>query len=319
MTRDEIVDQIWVATGKATDLDPTTDISWGGGPYLYFVANEAQRQVAKWRNRETGRPIRIYSLLDSFTYWSYTTTDTLAAVNNSDEPPTIQLTSAGLNNDRYNDWMVEITSGSADGQTAIITDYDGSTRTATLHEAFSTDPAVGDTVKLYKRFERILPSTHAWAGDHMTLPIVSDMSLNSGNLLEILSIVNMKDETELSVVDKTEKFVSSITRVGTPVSWYRFGDTLYYDCNVDEKIPFRVEYYRSPTNMSEGTDTPDIPELWHMAMVIWGIHMIHVRKMESGLAYARKMDFEDEMRRTYSEYDMRKERISLKGEVQYED
>ena len=132
-------------------------------------------------------------------------------------------------------------------------------------------------------------------------------------------MIDVTNGKELAGVTKTEKFAENITQVGEPSYWYRYGNAIYYDKNVDSKIKFKVEYYRMPMEMSDPDDVPDIPEIWHMAIVLWGIWYIFRRKMEAGLAYSAKMDFEDEMRRTVGQFDVMKERTDLGGSVMYKE
>jgi hypothetical protein len=294
MTRREIMDQIWVAIGKPTEYDPEPtsvnyDTSYNGGPFLAFVANEGQRQVAKWKAKESGRPIRISDLFSSFHYASYVGSDTIASVNNSTDPYYIGLTSSLAIDSAYEGWIVKITSGTSTGNVGYIYSYSGASRTAYLSEALPTTPAVGDTVSLYKKFDLILPPTHSLASLHLSSPATSDESLNTGNLLEILSITDVVNGKELEPVTKQEKFPGNLEILGTPSYWYHYGNAIYYDVNVDTKLRFRVEYYRTPTDMDADASNPDIPNIWHMAIVLWGRWYMLQRKMEAGLAYAAKM------------------------------
>jgi hypothetical protein len=322
VTRREIVDQIWVATGKSTELtpeatDPNYDTSLNGGPFLSFVANEGQRQVAMWKDPATGRPNRINDLLGVMFYSSHTFTDVISAVNNTTDPYSITLTTIGVGDGRYNGWVVEMTSGDASGEVKFIYDYDAVSGTCYLHDAFSTTPAVGDTIKMYKNFEMLLPPTHFWVGDHISLASATDVAVNDGNLFEVLSIVDLKNGRELEGVTKIDKFPSNILSAGDPTSWYRHGNAIYYDRNVNNKLKFRVEYYRTPMDMTADDSLPDIPEIWHMSIVNWGIHYILKRKMEYSGAYAAKMDFIDGMRRIVGEDYIRKDRLDQGGSVLY--
>jgi hypothetical protein len=322
MTFYEMKEQIWTATGKSTELDPVPtspnyDVSYQGGPYLNFVVNEAQRQVAKWKDKATGKPVRIHNLLSSFHYAAYYLEDTLVTVQNDSDPYYVTLTDSGPDDGQYEGWVLEVTSGDGDGQIRYIYRYDGATQTAYLTEAFDTEPEVGDTVKLYKRFEMLLPNAHAWSAAHIALPETTDRSRSTGNLLEVLSIVDVVNRRELVPAVGKEKFEGNLTAVGTPTEWFRYGNRIYYDVNVDEMIKYEVEYYRMPMNMTLDTEYPELPEVWHEAMVLWGVWHIFKRKMEATLAYAAKMDFEDEMRKTIGAFDVQKERVDLSAFVEY--
>jgi hypothetical protein len=317
VTLDQLRDQIWYALGKPTDLDPDSDVSYNNGAWLTWVVNEGQRQVALWKDPQSGRHCRIHDLYATLNYQPTVLTDTIAAVNNDTVPYYITLTSANANADEYNDWVVEVTSGDADGEVRAVMDYtDG--RICYLNDAFDTEPEVGDTVELYKRFEMLLPSTHDWVGEHIQLPATSDSERNEGNLLEVLSIIDVNSGKELKISPRTEKYPGMILSSGDPSYWWRFGGKIFYDVNVsDEEKWYRMEYYRTPTDMVDDDDMPDLPEAYHMAIVMWGIWCGFNRKMESSRAYSVKRTFEDMMRALKTQFDVMNERIDLGGIVKY--
>jgi hypothetical protein len=85
----------------------------------------------------------------------------------------------------------------------------------------------------------------------------------------------------------------------------------------DDEKWYRLEYYRTPTDMEDDDDEPDIPEAYHMAIVMWGIWWGYNRKMESSRAYSMKRNFEDAMRSLKTQFDVMNERIDLGGIVKY--
>jgi hypothetical protein len=54
-------------------------------------------------------------------------------------------------NDFYNNWWIKVTSGAGNNNVRQITDYDGTTKVATLASAFTTTPSTADTVNLYNK------------------------------------------------------------------------------------------------------------------------------------------------------------------------
>ena len=95
----------------------------------------------------------------------------------------------------YNNWWINITSGTATGQVRQITAYNGSTFVATLDNAFSTTPSAGDSVSLYdkeysvfiwqastKRFITAFTSTNIIGGD---LTIIDYADLQSNNIISV--------------------------------------------------------------------------------------------------------------------------------------
>ena len=58
---------------------------------------------------------------------------------------------ASSDNDYYNQWWIKITSGTGIDQVRQITEYDGTTKIATLDSNFTTNPSSTDTVNLYNK------------------------------------------------------------------------------------------------------------------------------------------------------------------------
>ena len=305
MTLDQLRDDAWNAGGKPSDLDPDTDTQDGGSPILTRIANEAQRQVALWKDPSTGRHMRFRRLISELYFKSVLTSETLDDAATDASNVVLPSTDVGTQDDRYNGWGLEIGS-----ETKLITDYVGSTRTATVHEAFATTPAVGNAYKLYKRFWLLVPSTHAWVADHISLPATSDRYRAEGNLYEVLKIEDLVDTRVLDKAERTEAFTNFVVAVGDPREWFRLGNRLYVDTNVDEAKWFRMEYYRLPTDMSAATDEPEIPETFHYGINLWMIWWIHRRRMESDEAYATKRDFVDYMVTHRTEAEVADERAS---------
>jgi hypothetical protein len=317
MTAAEMMQRVWQALGEPSDLDPATDVQYNGGPLLLWYVNEGQREIAKWKDPQTGKPLRIYDLYSSIPYKTSVLSATITTVNNTTSPYYVTLDTVGTETDRYNDWVLEVTSGDADGAKRYVVDSDAGS--LYVDSAFTTAPSIGDTVSLYKRFDLLLPATHAWASEHIALPSASDLARNTGNLLEVLSLVDIKNKLELDVCDDAERFPATLLDVGDPKKWYRYGNAIFYDRNVDtDDLWLRMEYYRAPTDMDLTTNTePDIPEIFHMAIVLWAIWYGYKNMLESSKAYSTKLDLADEMKRTTSQFDVRKSRLNAGGSVKY--
>lgn len=312
MTLDEIRDEIWTALGEPTDIDPDTDATT-----LNRVVNEAQRQIAKWRDPATGKMVRIHSLFNYLYFYPTIITNTITSVSNSTFPYYFSFSTArtGNTSGRYNGWVIEITSGDADGEKRLIMDYErveGSYNKYYYSEAFGTAPSAGDTVKLYKNYFYMLPSTHGWVDDGITLPSNTDSNIADGNLLEVLRIEDVENQTVIEKAENKESFVNIGTSTGDPTKWYRFGNRIIFDYHLDEEKWYKMEYYRLPAEMSAASDEPEIPEIYHWAMVLWGIWWGYKRAMENSSAYSTKKDLEDEMRRTINQFDVAGYRSPLK-------
>ena len=306
MTLENIRDQIYANLGNPSDLNPATDTQYSGGPLLTWVANEGQRQLAFWKDPQMSRQLRFRNLLSDLYFTSKVITGTLATTT-STTTVTFPAADVGSQDDRYNGWTVEI-----DGELRLIVDYTGSTYTATVHVAFSGAPTAGDTYTLRKRFSLLLPSTHAWvsspAGEHVSLPVTTDRYRADGNLYEILKVEDIENSRVLEKAERTESYPSYIMTSGDPTVWWRLGNKLYFDVNVDATNYYRMEYYRLPTDMSATTDEPEIPETFHYGLVLWGTAWGYRRKQESSDTYSVSKELESFMRQRASQYDVEGER-----------
>ena len=312
MTLAEIRLRVWSALGEPENLNPGTDDQYNGGPLLTWVANEGQRQVAKWKDKQTNKPVLISDLYAGLNFSTFFTLEVIAAVNNTTTPYSVTLTSSLPTDDVFNDWIVEGYNGTAIGEKRIVTDYTGTTRIIYLSDAFITTPTIGDVVWLYKRFEKLLPATSADAAYHIALPTASDSAQNVGNLLQVLSIVDLIDKAEVTPAPRVEKYSAALTDDGVPSTWYMYGNRIYFDVGVKTYRTYHMEYYRTPTDMVADGDLPDIPEIYHWAICLWGMWWGYKDMLESSMAYSTKLDFEDEMRRTTGQNEIRKERLDMK-------
>lgn len=77
-----------------------------------------------------------------FTKWQ---TWTRGAIQSASGTSIVLQSGEATDDDRYNNWYLEMTSGAASGERRLISDYTGSTVTATIASAFSTDPSTSDT------------------------------------------------------------------------------------------------------------------------------------------------------------------------------
>jgi len=308
MTLEEIRLEIWKALGEPTDLDPSTDTSYNGGPYLTFVANMAQRRIASYKTVK-GRIIRLPNLVGDLFFKSKVIKGSLE-IGGSTSTVELPVGDVGTQDDRYNGWIFEV-----NGETRLIVDYDGASRTATLSEDLSSAPEMGDEYSLYKSFSLLVPSSHAWASEHIILPEVSDRWRADGNLIEVLKIEDLANERTLGHAARGASFVTLRTSTGDPTEWYRFGNKIYFNYAPEEEQWFRMEYYRTPTDMSAPTDEPEIPEQFHYGVILWGIEWGYRREGESNEKYSTKRDFQGFMERTVENLDIAGERSFGQGKL----
>lgn len=312
MTLNDIRNRIWDGLGKPTDLNPSSDIQYNGGPLLTWVANEGQRQIAFWKDPIRQYRVRIRGLYGSLNYQITTLSDTVSGANNTTSPYWVELGATEQNDDRYNDWILVI-----NGDVRYITDYTGATRRCFIEDSFGTAPTNGDSVALYKSFDFLLPSTHAWVSEHIELPATSDAYRATGNLFEPLSLVDLTNQIELTRTMDNDRFPGNIRTYGTPTAWNMYTNKIVYNYAVDENLWLKMEYYRSPLDMVNATDTPEIPEIYHYAIVLWGIWNGYVRTGEASSSQLAWNNLVNEMRSTFGQNSVDKERTGGRGVVRY--
>ena len=311
MTLDLLRDEIWTHIGEPPDLDPDTDTSYNGGPLLDFVVNEGQRQVAAWRDPDSGRIFRVRSLISDLYYQTSYISGTLTGDSTAS---TIVFPAAdvGAQDDRYNGWVVVVGS-----EVKAIVDYAGVSYTGTVHSDWSTTPETDDTYELYKNFDLLLPSGHAWISDHISLPAETDRSRATGNLIEVLKISDIAGNRTLDFPSREEDFITRLTSSGgSPNQWLRVGNKILYDQNVPEEKWMKMEYYRLPTEMSDDDDEPEIPEHLHYGIVLWGIQWGYSRHQEPSMKWSAKGDFKEFMKTATSTYAFQFERSDDSGFLQ---
>jgi hypothetical protein len=297
-------------TGEDSDLDPDSDTSYDGGPLLTWVANEGQRQIAAWKDR-TGRQLLIPELYSEMYFKSHVITGTL---DSDGTASTITLPSAdvGGDDDRYNGWLVEVGS-----ETKMVVDYNGTTYTATVHEDWDTTPASGDSYTLMKRWNLVVPSTGLWASENISEPSGGTTEHRSeGKYVTILKITDLVDEVELEMGGRTEDYSANLLTTGTPTGWIMKGNRVIFNYAPDEERWYKADYFRMPYEMSDDDHRPEIPEMFHYGIVLWGRWWVYERDQEKGAAYTAKKDFEDFMSTTKSTWDVKLHRVDTYGVLQ---
>jgi hypothetical protein len=154
--------------------------------------------------------------------------------------------------------------------------------------------------------------------EHIQLPSESNLYRADGNFVEILKIIDLEQQQIIRPAPRSSDYPNFLYSTGDPRRWYRFGNKLYFDNNIDENRWFIMEYYRLPSDMSSDSDEPEIPEMYHWAIVLWGKWWGLQRNGETSDAYAAKRDLEDEIRRTKSQADIAGYRTSSRGQVVYD-
>lgn len=306
MTLELLRNEIWQQIGEPSDLDPSSDTSYNGGPFLTWVVNEGQRHVASWKDVQAGgRVMRLPQLIGEMfhktTVWTGTLTD-----NGTLTQVTLPGSIGGGEADRYNGWILEV-----NGEYKLVVDY--LNYQATVHEEFSSAPATGDSFALYKRFDIMLVDSDPWASEHLILPEQTTRFRTEGHLIQVLKVEDVQEQRELKVAAKPEAYTANLVSVGTPGRWWVDGNRLFYNEAWDEPKWLRITYYRLPTDMVVAVDEPEVPEQYHYGIVLWGCWWGFRRQQENAAAYSLKRDFEDFMRSTVSVADISSEKRSDAG------
>lgn len=278
--------EVYEHSGDDSQLDPAVSANL---VRLDKVINEGQRRVAFYKNTR-GRRVRFPQLFGQLNFQT-SIVQGLVSVASAN---TVTLDgSAGAETDRYKDWLVRI-----GGQTHLVTDYQAS-RVATVAENWVSVPTGGEAYTLFKRHERLLPAGHSWALEHVELPVESSLpALHEGRLLEVMKIVDLADQRELDHAVRGEFFDVSLTAIGPPRSWYRFGNIIEFDNALDEERWYRMEYYRAPTEMVAEADVPEIDEVFHWGIVLWCRWWSFIRQQETQLSSQAESDFRSFMNET---------------------
>ena len=298
MTLADLRNEVWKGLGESSDLDPSSDVQLSGSSWVDVFINEGQRAIAFWKQKSNGKRLRIPSLLSSLNFHATVIEGTLG-VDGTTLLVTLPAADIGSEADRYNDWILEI-----NGEKRIV--VDSATYVLTLAEAFTTAPATGDTYKLSKNFYYLLPSTHAWVSDHISLPVVNDVYRAEGNLLKVIGVYDISDRSSLEYVGDKESYFTD--ELGTPSSFALYANKIIFDVGNDESRWYKVEYYRTPKNMILSTDIPEIPEIYHYAIVLYALSTGFARLQDFQASYKFSSDFDDFLRSRLSMDEMVSER-----------
>ena len=80
---------------------------------------------------------------------------------------------------------------------------------------------------------------------------------------------DISDRSSLEYVGDKGSLLYRRTR--TPSSFALFSNKVIFDVGNDESRWYKVEYYRTPKNMTLATDVPEIPEIYHYAIILYAL------------------------------------------------
>jgi hypothetical protein len=210
--------------------------------------------------------------------------------------------------DAYVGWVIEVS-----GETKLVMDYVGATRTLTLDSDFTTAPVAGELVTLCPRRLYLVTASHTLANVNIVLPVASDRFRTEGNFLEVLKLMNVADQQEIMLAEKVSTF--DLLSMGAPTKYFRRGNALYFNSAWDSNEWVQMEYYRAPTDMAAATDEPELSEQYHYAIALWGLWWGFRRAGDNASAYSVKRDITDYIQRTVSLGEVRDDRRQDYGKL----
>ena len=286
MTLTELRDEVYGVLGS--DLfDPTDTATDGGRDTLDRFLNGGYRRVSTYRFPD-GHQVRFRALVKVgyFQTFLYTSTAGFASATAS---TAVLDTNAGADDDRYNGFILEPTSGDADNERRVIVDYTGGSKTATIHKDWDTTPAAADTYKLYKRFNRLLPSSNDWQSDHVSLDPATE-------IFSILRLTDLEEKKRIGRIPSEDNFPTRMDQDTPPAAWWESGDRIEFDTPYSTQRWYMLEYVGYPEALTgDGTQVLAIPEPWHEAVMYAAIWRGQIRLEETDMARDALGNFKDTM------------------------
>jgi len=291
--------ELWEMLGEPSDLDPTVFGS-SGELKLRRWLNEGQRRIADWKFPD-GHLIRFPCLYDRMFWRAIVKTGTLQGGSTTSVIFAGADAQIGSEDNRYNEWRVEITGGTGAGQSALIMSYSGGSKTGTINKTWGTAPDGTSIYSMTKRFALLLPTVNPWASEHIALDPVS-------NVVDVMKVEDMEDLELLDEGFRTEGYTSEAEDAGIPDEWIFYGNRILFDTAPEASRWYRVEYYRQPVAMMLATDIPEIPDTWHQGIVMWARWWGFARGQETAMSYSSKKDLQDFLTTARQSLEMRYER-----------
>lgn len=318
MTLNEAVQALYETLGEPTDFRPTgtdyvtLDNTTTGYARLARLLNDGQTACANYKPSR-GAQIRFSNLIATTnvtvkeintTFDIENTDSTKIYINKADLPnPTILETNT---EGRFEDSYLTI-----DGTTYTV-DYDNFDLATGRWEIYLntsrdlTSP-VRD-VQIRKNSFMFLPKTHPWVGENFRAPSVLSHGVAKGNLTYVLKINNLTDTEELTRASSGEDFLFTEAEFSTPTEYILLGKTIKFDTVPDNLTRFAVDYYRTPSRISDGGEDFEIPEQFHYGILMWATWqgLLSIHELETSNYY--KSNYYNFMSTTKNDNDYKWER-----------
>lgn len=291
MTLSEMETEVYEALGEQSDLDPALS---AGAAMLDRWINEAYQKVCFWRFAD-GTQVNFPATKGEKFFQSYILTGT--ATSGAASTVTLDSSSAAVA-DRYVGWVIKITAGTGSGQSRIIMAYTAA-RVATVHEAWDTNPDTTSTYSLHKRFMKVVPAAAVDAAENIVIDPASEF-------VTALKVTDVAGLSDLDPGEKSEAYSGSMGSVANPTIFYTYGNTIFFDTAFETSQWYRLEYEKLPTPLTAAADEPQIPEVFHRAIVLHATWIGLKRSQDTEDAYSTKRDLQEYMASTRQplEHDM---------------
>jgi len=268
MTVDEMIAYLWALSGEPSDLDPMDDtgeeIDYSSFGFKHYIRelNKAQNTLANWRTSK-GRPIRFNKFQTRKNVKLGLSSQNAGSVLFVDDY-TIKVTDPpSMNPEEYIDTKISIVYTNLVGGTKAYQDLlvvlvevvDDTNLEFTFQEEIeaSTFDTYTSSVEFYFNAFKLVRSATAGIGCTINLPTYTR---------NISAITSMSNGTQLARASaKTRLYDASMTE-GTPIQWYKNGETIYFDSYLKDPSWFIFDYQRLPYELVGGEENLDIPKEW---------------------------------------------------------
>lgn len=314
MNLQELIIELFEQCGEPSDFDPydyateppSFDFTTSGAQKAMRVLNNGQTAVAMWRF-PNGTIQRIRELEDTV----YFKTKVISGTAQGGGSDTITLAAAtGSVADQFKNWLVKITGGAGEGQLRLVISFDESSQECEVSEDWDTVPDSTSEYEMYKALYQFTDPGSSLADQNIPVSPAED-------ILAMMNLTDVHNRNRLHPAGRTNTFSSLVLTHGTPSAFYEMNGGIKFDVAVDNKRTYAIDYVKQPAELSDTSDVPQMPEQYHIAIVMWGVWWYYRMQQESGAAYAAKRDLDDFMGRIQSQDSRRWDRaeghITIKG------
>jgi hypothetical protein len=299
----ELEQNVYENLGDLDDLDWRV---WGSASEIKLRAfiNRAYQRILLWKY-PTGEHIRFPILESLFFLQTVVKTGSVLSATAT----TASLDSGvNANNNQYNDWIVEIISGTGAGQRGFVIAFNGASRTVTIEQPWSVTPDSTSTYSMYKRFYSFVPASDPTASEN--IPIDPTITIRA-----ISKVSDLMMPWDLKPSSRDENFTLFMKTPSIPMSYFRRGNVLFFDMPVNTVRTYRIEAMTMPNDLMNAADIPMMPSQFHECVVLYATLIGLRRQQEWQGFYATQKALEDLMMTLKTDLEMEFERSDAHVEV----